>query len=382
MGTDLTDAEHLARVLDGTTWFELCDVLKMAGFTILRDSSPASGLDRAEGFRYLSRITRAALEAFVERADVLHPTLYRPVHETVKMGADNPDNYYQHANISGRYRYRLWGHRGTINYLGFGTYAGDYGGSGRTGKTGYLEGRELRVMSDGTFEVVLSCDRPDAPNWLPMEPDTTQLIVRQTFLCRSTEAIADLRLECLDAQGPPEPLSPTLLDKGLGQASRFVVGSAALFANWAEGWAETPNTLPLFDPHESLAAHGDPNIVYFHGYWKLGPEEALVVEAQPPPCDYWNFQLNNHWMESLDYRHHPIAVNKHEAIYHEDGSVRVVVSHRRPQGMDPRTNWLSTTGHDSGTMCWRWVRAPQNPQPKTRVVPLASLEGGRAHGGR
>lgn len=371
---DRTDEECLQRVLDGTTWFEFCDVLKMAGYTIIRDSSPEAGFDRAEGYRYLARITRAALEAFIERADVRTPTLFRPVHETVKMGADNPDNWYQHANISGRYTYRLHGHRGTIHYLGLGTYAGDYGSGGKTGKTGYLEGRELHVAPDGTFEVVISCERPpDAQNWLPMEPETTQLIVRQTFLDRGSERIAELTLERVGAEPVPAPLTPALLDRGLSQASRFVVGSAAMFANWAEGWALAPNTLPPFDVHEALAAHGDPNIVYFHGYWQLGPEEALVVEATPPPCDYWNFQLNNHWMESLDYAHYPIAVNQHQAVLREDGSVRVVVSHRRPAGLDARTNWLSTAGHDRGTMCWRWVRAPENPQPATRVVPLASL---------
>lgn len=37
---------------------------------------------------------------------------------------------------------------------------------------------------------------------------------------------------------------------------------------------------------------------------------AQVVEANPPPCKFWNFQLNNYWMESLDYRYFPIHVNK------------------------------------------------------------------------
>lgn len=377
---DRTDEQSVQRVLDGTTWFEFCDILKMAGYTITRDSSPDTDFDRAEGFRYLARITRAALDAFIDRADVVHPTLYRPVHETIKMGADNPDNHYQHANISGARRYRLHGTRGTIHYLGFGTYAGDYGSGGRTGKTGYLEGRDLVVSPDGTFEVILSCEEPtDAQNWLPTEPDTTQLIVRQMFLDRSSETIAELQLECLDddADAPPPPLTAPEIDQRLSQASRFVVGAAALFANWAEGWAAQPNTLPRFDANESLAAHGDPNIVYFHGYWELGENEALVIDATPPACDYWNFQVNNHWMESLDYRYHPIAVNKHGADYRPDGSVRVVVSSQRPAALDAHTNWLTTDAHRRGTMCWRWVRADENPAPQTRVVELDAfpLEG-------
>lgn len=373
---DRTDEQSVQRVLDGTTWFEFCDILKMAGYTITRDSSPDTAFDRAEGFRYLARITRAALDAFIDRADVVHPTLYRPVHETIKMGADNPDNHYQHANISGRYRYRLHGTRGTIHYLGFGTYAGDYGSGGRTGKTGYLEGRDLEVAEDGTFEVILSCEEPpDARNWLPMEPDTTQLIVRQMFLDRERETIAELSLECLapEAGDPPTPVTAPQMDRRLSQASRFVVGAAALFANWAEGWAAQPNTLPRFDANESLAAHGDPNIVYFHGYWQLAEDEALVIDASPPPCDYWNFQVNNHWMESLDYRYHRIAVNKSGAVYRPDGSVRVAVSRHRPEALDPHCNWLTTADHDRGTMCWRWVRAEENPAPRTRVVKVSAF---------
>ncbi|MDE0196221.1 MAG: hypothetical protein OXP08_11800, partial [bacterium] len=36
-------------------------------------------------------------------------------------------------------------------------------------------------------------------------------------------------------------------------------------------------------------------------------------------------------------------------------------------------NWIQTAGHTSGTMCFRWVRAKQHPQPRTRLVKLDSL---------
>lgn len=361
--------ESTSRIMDGTTWHEFCDAVKMAGQVILSERAPADPLTRAEGFRYLSRITRAALEAFVEHADPLAPVLFRPVHETAKMGADNPDNYYQWASVSGAHEYRLYGNRGTIHYLGFGTYAGQYGSGQRRAETGYMEAKDLKVESDGSFEMFLSCSKKPG-NWLRMEPDTGSLIVRQTFLDRARERIADLHIERIGGERGPSRLTPQRIDEGLGTAGRLVMGAAMLFASWAEGFALRPNELPLFDDSTSMAAFGDPNITYYHGYWKLAPDEALVIDVTPPECDYWNFQLNNHWMESLDYRYFRIAVNKHEAAVRADGSVRVVVAHEDP-GTD---NWIETAGHDRGTMCLRWIRAREKPQPRTRVMKLKDLE--------
>ncbi|MBW2261201.1 MAG: DUF1214 domain-containing protein [Deltaproteobacteria bacterium] len=361
-------SEAEKRILDGTSWNEFCDSIKMAGSLILADGAPDDPLTRAEGFRFLSRVTRTALEAFVEHADPLAPTLHRPVHETVKMGADNPDNYYQFSRISGEHEYRIRGTRGTIHYLGFGTYVGMYGTGGRSEPTGYVEGKDLEVGEDGSLEVVLSCEKKPG-NWLPMEPDTSSLIVRQMFLDRQSETIADLTIERIGAARGPTPLTPEGLDEALGTAGRLVGGVAMIFSTWADGFRAHVNTLPEFDQSTSLAAHGDPNICYYHSYWKLAPDEALVVEATPPECDYWNFQLNNHWMESLDYVHHRICINKHDAVYGKGGSVRIVVTHEDP-GVP---NWLDTAGHAFGTMCFRWVRAKSHPQPQTRVVKLSEL---------
>jgi hypothetical protein len=358
-----------ARVLSGEAWRDFCRALERAGDVVLRPGSPMDPFDRAEGFRYLSRLTRVALESYLEFADPLFPVLRRPAHETVKIGADNPDNYYQSAAISGAHEYRLSGTRGTVHYLGFGTYAGGYGSSGRRGQTGYVDARELKIAPDGRFEVLLSTRKPATGDWLPMEPDTSSLIVRQTFQDRANETIADLRLERVGAAGAPAPLTAAFLDRGLQAAAAYVHGTASLFADWAEGFAARLNELPRFDPAVAAAAHGDPNIVYYHGYWELAPDEALLVEVTPPRCEYWNFQLNNHWMESLDYRYHRIAVNHHGAVAEPDGSVRIVIAAEDP-GVG---NWLDSAGHRRGTMCLRWVGAAEHPDPTARVVPLATL---------
>ena len=358
----------LQRIESGAAWSDFCDTLKRAGDTILSDRSPDDPLDRAEGFRYLTRLTRAALEVFVEHADPRAPVLHRPVHETAKIGADNPDNYYQNASISGKYEYRIVGKRGSVHYLGFGTQAGNYGSTGRSGPTGYLESADMQIDPNGHFEILVSC-RKQSGNWLPMEPDTETLIVRQTFLDREHEKLAELEIKRIDGDSTPSPLTPDAIDRGLTASSNLVVGCAALFANWAEGFRKHKNQLPEFDQGISLAAGGDPHICYYHSYWELEPEEALVVEVIPPECEYWNFQINNHWMESLDYRFHRIAINKHQARLRDDGSVRIVLAHTDP-GVDI---WLETAGHRRGTMCFRWVRAADHPQPQTRVVKLSEL---------
>lgn len=168
------------RVASGQAWEEFCDTLKSAGAAMVFPGTPTDPLTQAEGYRYLSRLTRAGLEAFVECADPHAPVLRRMVHETVKLGSDNPDNYYMNANIDGTLEYRISGTRGTVDYLGFGTQEGNYGEGGQMPTTGYVEAADLEIAPDGTFELILSATEHPG-NWLPMTPETGLVIVRQTF---------------------------------------------------------------------------------------------------------------------------------------------------------------------------------------------------------
>src|SRR5262249_28665970 len=161
---------------------------------VLDERAQLGAFDRAEGYRYLSRLTRAAFETFLEDADPLAPELLRTCHETVKMGADNPDNYYQNAPISGKYEYRVRGKRGTVHYLGFGTQEGNYGATGSLSTCGYLDDSKMQFEPDGSFEIAVSCE-PRPGNWLPMTPKARTLVVRQTFLDRATEERAQLKIE-------------------------------------------------------------------------------------------------------------------------------------------------------------------------------------------
>jgi hypothetical protein len=361
-----------AKVISGKAWTDFCEDLKQAGNALLTHGMPSDSFQQAEGIRYLSRLTRAGLEAYLEYGDPRFPELRRMVHETVKMGADNPDNYYLNAQLSDNLEYVVEGKRNSIDYLSFHTQKGRYGGEGGMASLGRIGDHELKVDQDGRFKVWIT-RQSKGVNWLKMEDGISMLIVRMTYANRAKEVPAVLSIRCLDAPEAPDPLSSEKLVEGLGKASMLVGGAPLLFNRWVNDFRKHPNRLPLFDPQTSLRAGGDETIWYFHSYWKLKEEEALVIDVLPPECEAWNFQLNNIWMESLDYRHFRVCINKHEAVQGKDGRIRVIVAHRDPG----HPNWIETAHHWEGTMCWRWYRLAdgEDPlEPACRVVHFDTLD--------
>jgi hypothetical protein len=352
------DDIHAQRVVSGQAWEEFCDQLKLAGANLMYPGTPRDPFQQAEGLRYLTRLTRGGLEAFVEYSDPAFPVFRRMAHETVKLGADNPDNIYLNAQISGKYEYRIRGKRNTIDYIGFFTQNGNYGTTGGLAPCGKLDDKQLQLEPDGSFEIILS-KTPKGKNWLKIEDETSIVMARQTFADRRTETAAEVVIENLDGRQAPDPITPARIDEGLKTASLFVAGAPLLFARWAQGFQKHTNKLPQFDPAVSNAAGGDASIIYHHSHWKLNGDEMLVIEVAPPECDTWNFQLNNYWMESLDYRYFNISLNKATAKPEPDGSIVLVVSHKDPG----HPNWLQTCGHLEGTMCWRWYRLKEGAQP-------------------
>jgi hypothetical protein len=357
-------------IADGSAWADFCDNLKEAGDIILRKETPGDVFNRAEGYRYLSRLLRAGLESNIESSDPCFPRFYQLANETIKIGNDNPDNIYQNVNLDGRLDYRVTGTRGTINYISFGTKAGSYATTGSLEPSGQLEADDLEINADGSFEFIIS-STPHEGNWLPMREDTSTMIVRQTFNDRSKEIPAELQIECISERGD-NYLKPTEFVEQLNRSVNFIKGTANLFVDWMEIYRDHLNQLPSDDQERCQRAGGDAAIHYFQSFWKLAPDEALVVRAKKiPQCKTWNFQISNYWMESLDYRYYDISVNKHTASYEDDGSVTLVVAHQDPGKAFP--NWLNTTGHDQGGMLFRWVEANEHPPIDTEVVKFADL---------
>ena len=352
------------------TWHQFCDALKEAGDLLIEPGVPQDEQTQADGLRYLSRMARAALEWYVEFNDPAFPVLYRPAHETIKLGADNPDNLYQKAVIDGRYEYRLRGTRGTVDYISMATSRGSYAENFTQVETGFLDGNTLTVEADGTFEIIIS-QTQQAGNWLTVSEDSESLLIRQTFRHRDQERPAEITIERLDRHATPEALELMTAIAHFEKATAFYRNTTRMFADWSQKISQQPNTLPLWDQAFCQMVGGDPNILYYHGHFKLHNEEAMVITLPSiPACQTWNIQVDNYWMESLDYRYHRVSLNQAQASVNDNGSVTLVLS-----ATDPGcANWLSTAGHSEGTLCFRWVGAEVSVDPEVTVLPVGDIE--------
>ena len=178
--------DAIDKVTNAEAWNEFCDLLKKAGNVILRDDLATSTFDRGEGLRYLGRLLRAGLTSFSENTGPEYPW-FRAMPDLVKMGLDNPDNYYLSAGVDPQLRYRIRGNRGSIHYMSFAAQNQNFAAKDKiTGGAGHLNDAEIETDADGNFEIIAS--QREAPgNWLRMTPNTKQILLRQTFLHRDRE---------------------------------------------------------------------------------------------------------------------------------------------------------------------------------------------------
>jgi hypothetical protein len=362
--------ETTQKVVDGTAWREFCDLLADAGGAILAEGNPTDPLDRAEGFRMLTRLLRGALENSLEHGRGSEPELICTCHETIKIVGENPDNHYLGTSLDGRHDYRIWGTRGDAKWISFNLFSGPGFGGGGPGTGATMHEEQMQIAPDGTFELMISQNEHPG-NWLRSEPETRSLAIRQTFLDKRHQQHAEMHIQRLDSDGaPPAPLTPEELYRSLIYAGFYVKGVADIGARWARRQSEWPNVFTDEAQLPETANFKDPQITWHQAYFDIADEEALVVEFTPPQCDYWMIALHNHWMETLDYVRHQCTLNCHSAKLGSDGRVRFVVAHHDP-GV---ANWLDTAGHRRGTVGVRWVgRDVVDVMPSTRVVKADSL---------
>jgi hypothetical protein len=339
-------------------WSYLQEQLGKAAQVVASDPMSRNRVDIAAGMRHLLVLLTAGIDE-VLRFDP-QPVLgvqRTSTDDIVTWGMECPDCIYTRAVLRGGESYRLFGNRGTARYVGLQTMNG-------IAATANELVDELEVDGDGNFEVVLSPDeRPG--NWMRIDGDHPTLTVRHFFYDWDAEVASSLHIERLgdavDSNG--DSLDPAAaVSRQLVALGDFVHDNLAFFLQF--GAAAPPNGfLPPIDRTDIGAAAENRPVI---GRWELQPEEALIVEVEPPEGIYWSFSIGNPWWETIHYGRHQSSLNAHQTAVDSDGVVRVVLCERDP-GV---ANWLDTAGHSNGPIILRCVRTKTAPTPSTRVVPF------------
>jgi hypothetical protein len=388
--------ESAQRLLSGRAWEDYCDVLKLAGRAIERFGDEPTALDRAEWYRFLTRLTRNGLERFVENCEPERPRLRdAPWRQSINFQSPDQDHLLAEF-IDGSHAYVIRGKRGTAPYFVMASWsavqprdagASDWAARGFAGlkdcnpamlrTTGMLQSQAIEFDPDGNFEVLVSHEAPaGARNWLKIEPDCVGLLIRVVYHDRTAEVAPTMQIERLDH--PALPLDPAHLSTQLAKSGQLVLAYLELVRSWwQDNLSRRPNSI-RFSRALYLSNGGVPDRHHGFGTWRRAQDQALVVSFTPPPCDYWIFQLCNLWQENLDnYEDGQGHVTKYRCNFDPDGSVWVVIADSDP-GIGG--NWIDPAGHVHGGMSLRLIltEAPP-PTVSAYLLPLAALRAqGRA----
>ncbi|HEY1492006.1 MAG TPA: hypothetical protein VGF35_05225, partial [Steroidobacteraceae bacterium] len=112
-----TEEQSAQRLLSGQAWEDYCDVLRLAGRAIERFGDEPTALDRAEWYRFLTRLTRNGLERFVENCEPQRPRLRdAPWHQSINFQSPDQDHLLAEF-VDGSHAYRIRGNRGGAPYF-------------------------------------------------------------------------------------------------------------------------------------------------------------------------------------------------------------------------------------------------------------------------
>ncbi len=309
-------------------------------------------VDFAAGMRHLMVLLAVGIDmALRVDPDPVLAVNRASMDDIVTWGLECPDCVYMNASLRAGETYRLFGNRGTARYVGLQTM------DGMAATTNVLVD-DLEVDADGNFEAILSADEHDG-NWLKLAGDHPTLTVRNFLYDWDTEVLASLTDRAHRRRGRAEgPLGrpPTSRSRvscyALGE---FVYDNLKFFLDFG-AMPQANDFVPPMDMSSMGAAAENRPVI---GRFELEPDEALILEFEPPKGVYWSISLGNPWLETIHYGRHQSSLNGHQAVVDPDGMVRFVLAAQDP-GV---ANWLDTAGHSNGAMLLRCVRTETAPVP-------------------
>ena len=325
-------------------------------------------LNTYEAIRHLFR-NLSFLHAGYLEADADNPTL-------TKMGGTNriqfqlqsPDCNYHMAVLHGDHGYRLRGPRGSAAV--FQAQVGHGRGTGGWKVLSVVNNLDEPAFAAGkTLDVVLSREKPAdlaGAYWLPLPEGQCELHLRQYYGDWESEEPADL---ILTREGQTFP-SKLLTRQTLESRFQSLVGLLRNHADFHRAGVRGHLASPADEIGEVPVPGAFEGTHYFFGHFRCRPDQAVIIDIDPPRSVYWNVELSQLQWEPGDYWSKLVSYNLTQVRPEADGSVRWVASWSDP-GVP---NWFDCSGRVLHLIGFRFFRAQAPPaRPRVRTVPLSEL---------
>ena len=336
-------------------------------------SDPNDPQLREEFYRFM--YSTVALGYFaLSYADTEHPDFYPHFNEAFNFYAPNPDNSYYFTPLADDGVYKISGFRGSVRIVDFQISGGDFlpYGTGRAGRTlANYDLDKIHINKDGSFEVVLSRERPAdwKGDWWQLDAGATNMITRQIAFDWSHEIDGRFAIERLDRPAIKPRASVEKIAAGLARIPDF----AANWTRFAFAYVKKMRDASVINKvelHDLSSSGGLSTQTYIEGLFDIQSDEALILETElPKQCRYWNFQLTDELWSSIDWMNHQTSLNIFATRRDRDGKVRIVISAQDP-GIP---NWLDTVGYLRGVIEGRWHTCDTRPLPLVTKVKFADV---------
>jgi hypothetical protein len=333
-------------------WADLCASLGKAAEYVQAHPYYADPQNRASGFAMITAVLIAALETQVIH-DPDFPIFH--VHDSrLLSGADNPDQRYLSCRIRGGETYRIWGRIRTERRLDAQVYAGAPTKSAPGRSASFLSFEEMRLESDGSFEITLSPER-SGKNWIENPADGIRVLIRQIYSDWSVEAPGEVHIDRVGYEGALRPaVSEADLSRRFRTAGEKVLEDVEAWSTLHQMMIGQPDVMtpvnripPMVD---TFAQGGAKGRYMTFTIFELEPDEALIFRMWPTGATYQAVHLRDMWNASLEYSNRQTSLTTDQAWLDPDGSYWMVVGGRDP-GIQ---NWVDTVGLTRGRLACRY----------------------------
>jgi uncharacterized protein DUF1214 len=320
-----------------------------------------------EAHKWILSILQVAAEVHLW-ADTARPRFVEIVGPYKKWGGDNADAFYCYAPIDPSRTYRVTIEPGDAVYMSLTVYGGPDDGRYSTHIVGTVNSRDAPPGPDGAIHIVVSAQEPAEQGvaWIRLEPDAVAAITRDYLEDPRSGRRAVWHIE---ADDPPAVFRQD--DADMARRIRAMTTWVHEQAGIVPIPLGPPNAIdPPYPVPTTTFGWAAGDAAYAMGAFELDDDEALVIRGRSPECVFWNMCLWNPLLHTYNYDYERVTINGAEVRDEADGSFIIVVSARRPA----HPNWVSTAGHRSGRIWFRWFLPARTPeQPQVEVLPVETV---------